>query len=172
MLRDGPDGLETFMVVRHHQIDFASGALVFPGGKVDQGDFDVRDYCHGVDDADDTAVGLMAGALREIARCLKPDGLAVIESHMTDEPTMRAADYRAHHPGLDDRFFDTNGTAWIFGSGLVDDAGASGLEAFVVRPFAHHDRHFHEVNGLKRDGGLLMAVRSPAGRARFALASD
>ncbi|MEZ5597611.1 MAG: NUDIX domain-containing protein [Pseudomonadales bacterium] len=32
--------LETFMVVRHHQIDFASGALVFPGGKVDRGDFD------------------------------------------------------------------------------------------------------------------------------------
>ena len=37
MLRDGPTGLETFMVVRHHQIDFASGALVFPGGKVDAG---------------------------------------------------------------------------------------------------------------------------------------
>ena len=32
--------VEVFMVVRHHQIDFASGALVFPGGKVDQGDFD------------------------------------------------------------------------------------------------------------------------------------
>ena len=27
--------LEVFMVVRHHQIDFASGALVFPGGKID-----------------------------------------------------------------------------------------------------------------------------------------
>ena len=26
------------MVVRHHQIDFASGALVFPGGKVDKED--------------------------------------------------------------------------------------------------------------------------------------
>tara|TARA_R100000005_G_scaffold95557_2_gene77545 strand:+ start:41329 stop:42255 length:927 start_codon:yes stop_codon:yes gene_type:complete len=32
------DSLEVFMVVRHHQIDFASGALVFPGGKVDEGD--------------------------------------------------------------------------------------------------------------------------------------
>jgi len=32
------DKLEVFMVVRHHQIDFASGALVFPGGKVDEGD--------------------------------------------------------------------------------------------------------------------------------------
>ena len=39
MLRDGDDGLEVFMVVRHHQIDFASGALVFPGGKADPQDF-------------------------------------------------------------------------------------------------------------------------------------
>lgn len=38
ILRDGPDGIETFMVVRHHAIDFASGALVFPGGKVDEQD--------------------------------------------------------------------------------------------------------------------------------------
>lgn len=30
------------MVVRHHQIDFASGALVFPGGKADPNDFDPR----------------------------------------------------------------------------------------------------------------------------------
>ena len=40
ILRDGADGLEVFMVVRHHQIDFASGALVFPGGKVDAEDAD------------------------------------------------------------------------------------------------------------------------------------
>ncbi len=42
LLRDGPQGLEVFMVVRHHQIDFASGALVFPGGKVDPQDTDAR----------------------------------------------------------------------------------------------------------------------------------
>ncbi|MEY3042260.1 MAG: hypothetical protein RLZZ174_1342, partial [Pseudomonadota bacterium] len=35
LLREGTAGPEMFMVVRHHQIDFASGALVFPGGKVD-----------------------------------------------------------------------------------------------------------------------------------------
>lgn len=40
ILRDGPDGIEVFMVVRHHEIDFASGALVFPGGKVDAADAD------------------------------------------------------------------------------------------------------------------------------------
>ena len=38
MLRDRPLGLEVFMVVRHHQIEFASGALVFPGGKVESED--------------------------------------------------------------------------------------------------------------------------------------
>jgi 8-oxo-dGTP pyrophosphatase MutT (NUDIX family) len=38
LVRDGAAGLEVFMVVRHHEIDFASGALVFPGGSVDAGD--------------------------------------------------------------------------------------------------------------------------------------
>jgi 8-oxo-dGTP pyrophosphatase MutT (NUDIX family) len=40
ILRDGPHGIEVFLVVRHHEIDFASGALVFPGGKVDPDDTD------------------------------------------------------------------------------------------------------------------------------------
>ena len=33
IVRDGEQGLEVFMVKRHHQIDFVAGALVFPGGK-------------------------------------------------------------------------------------------------------------------------------------------
>src|SRR5258705_2819538 len=40
ILRDGGAGIEAFMVVRHPSIEFASGALVFPGGKVDPGDAD------------------------------------------------------------------------------------------------------------------------------------
>ena len=39
MLRDEPS-FEVLMVKRHHQIDFASGALVFPGGKTHAGDYD------------------------------------------------------------------------------------------------------------------------------------
>ncbi len=39
LMRDGAEGLEVFMVVRHHAIDFASGALVFPGGRVEEADF-------------------------------------------------------------------------------------------------------------------------------------
>jgi 8-oxo-dGTP pyrophosphatase MutT (NUDIX family) len=40
LVRDGARGLEVFMVQRHHQIDFATGAMVFPGGKVDAADAD------------------------------------------------------------------------------------------------------------------------------------
>jgi 8-oxo-dGTP pyrophosphatase MutT (NUDIX family) len=46
LLRDsaGPNGkgeIEVFMMVRHYEIDFNSGALVFPGGAVDAGDKDI-----------------------------------------------------------------------------------------------------------------------------------
>ena len=40
LIRDSEDGIEAFMVVRHRNIDFAGGALVFPGGKVDPEDGD------------------------------------------------------------------------------------------------------------------------------------
>jgi len=38
LLRDSPDGMEVFMVVRHENISFAGGALVFPGGRVEDAD--------------------------------------------------------------------------------------------------------------------------------------
>ncbi len=37
LVRDAP-GFEVLMVRRHHEIEFASGALVFPGGKVEAAD--------------------------------------------------------------------------------------------------------------------------------------
>jgi 8-oxo-dGTP pyrophosphatase MutT (NUDIX family) len=39
---DAGSPLEVFMVVRHHQIDAFSGALVFPGGKLEDADGDSR----------------------------------------------------------------------------------------------------------------------------------
>ena len=38
LVRDGAEGLEVFMVVRNRQIEFAGGALVFPGGRVEADD--------------------------------------------------------------------------------------------------------------------------------------
>jgi 8-oxo-dGTP pyrophosphatase MutT (NUDIX family) len=41
LLRDGADGMEVFMIVRHEKSDVHAGALVFPGGRVDPEDYDV-----------------------------------------------------------------------------------------------------------------------------------
>src|ERR1700741_4597803 len=38
--------IEVFMMVRHHQIEFNSGALVFPGGSVDAGDKAIAERSH------------------------------------------------------------------------------------------------------------------------------
>lgn len=67
MLRDTPKGPEVFMVVRHHEIDFASGALVFPGGKADSDDFDMRlrDHCGEADAFDDKELALRIASIRE-----------------------------------------------------------------------------------------------------------
>ncbi len=67
LLRDGASGLEVFMVKRHHQIDFASGALVFPGGKLDPHDGDpaLRNHADGAGNLDDLRLGLAACAIRE-----------------------------------------------------------------------------------------------------------
>jgi len=45
LLRDTVDraAIEIFMMVRHIQIEFQSGALVFPGGSVDPGDQEIAD---------------------------------------------------------------------------------------------------------------------------------
>jgi 8-oxo-dGTP pyrophosphatase MutT (NUDIX family) len=40
MLRDGPSGLEVFLVERHGLSDVLGGAYVFPGGKLDEDDGD------------------------------------------------------------------------------------------------------------------------------------
>jgi 8-oxo-dGTP pyrophosphatase MutT (NUDIX family) len=38
LVRDAAAGLEVFMVKRHHRVDFATGAMVFPGGKLEPDD--------------------------------------------------------------------------------------------------------------------------------------
>tara|TARA_R110000824_G_scaffold118105_1_gene270297 strand:+ start:18331 stop:19116 length:786 start_codon:yes stop_codon:yes gene_type:complete len=67
LTRDGPMGLEVFMVVRHHKIDSFSGALVFPGGKVDRGDTHdaVRARIDGADGLDDREFSMRVAAIRE-----------------------------------------------------------------------------------------------------------
>jgi len=67
VIRDGVDDIEVFMVVRHHQIDFASGALVFPGGKVDENDLnpEIRRYIVSETEISDEEISYKIAGIRE-----------------------------------------------------------------------------------------------------------
>jgi len=67
LLRDSADGIEVFMVRRTTKMDFAAGALVFPGGKVDPPDSnpELRARCSGSGDIDDFRLSLLVAAVRE-----------------------------------------------------------------------------------------------------------
>lgn len=75
LLRDGAQGVETFMLERHLDSDFVGGAFVFPGGKVDDSDCRLpEDLWFGIDPRREAprfgvdpamALGLYVAAARE-----------------------------------------------------------------------------------------------------------
>ncbi|MCY1400312.1 hypothetical protein D9M71_153900 [compost metagenome] len=67
LLRPAPGGVEVFMVVRNHAIDFCSGALVFPGGKQEQADSNpaLRARCSGAEQCSDEELGFRIAGIRE-----------------------------------------------------------------------------------------------------------
>jgi 8-oxo-dGTP pyrophosphatase MutT (NUDIX family) len=65
---DGKGEIEVFMMVRHYEIDFNSGALVFPGGSVDAGDHDIAGHSElytGGEGLEGEALGFRIAAIRE-----------------------------------------------------------------------------------------------------------
>ncbi len=66
MIRDGDQGIEVLMQGRNQAIEFASGALVFPGGKADPQDFDegLASYLDGAG-GDTHKLPLKVAAIRE-----------------------------------------------------------------------------------------------------------
>ena len=69
----GPDDrgrgeIEVFMMVRHHEIEFSSGALVFPGGSVDAADREIiarPELYAGGEGSDEAALSFRIAAIRE-----------------------------------------------------------------------------------------------------------
>src|SRR6267154_4029636 len=60
--------VEVFMMVRHYEIDFNSGALVFPGGSVDKGDKEIianPALYSGGEGLDESALSFRIAAIRE-----------------------------------------------------------------------------------------------------------
>src|SRR6266403_5441441 len=60
--------IEVFMMVRHYEIDFNSGALVFPGGSVDKGDKEIiatPELYSGGEGLDEASLSFRIAAIRE-----------------------------------------------------------------------------------------------------------
>lgn len=99
VLREADDGLETFMVCRHHRSGFMGGAHVFPGGKVDETDLDpgwgarverpAEEIAERLGEADAvTARGLLVAAVRETFE--EAGVLLARTASGADLPTIRA----------------------------------------------------------------------------------
>jgi 8-oxo-dGTP pyrophosphatase MutT (NUDIX family) len=84
LLRDESQGLEVFMVRRHHQIDFAGGALVFPGGKVAPEDVELGQTLA----PDDALAAFRVAAIREL---FEESGLLLAEGATGDGHGLNAA---------------------------------------------------------------------------------
>lgn len=130
MVRDAPH-LEVLMVERHHEIDFASGALVFPGGKVAAEDFDPRwtALCDGDADGDERAFRI--GALRE---AFEESGMLLARPLGRRGPGAAIADPEAVAPVFVHRAEIAAGKASFLAA--IENAGLA-LALDTLTPYAH-----------------------------------
>ncbi|MGA0606771.1 NUDIX hydrolase [Phenylobacterium sp. VNQ135] len=148
LLRDDP-AFQVLMVKRHHQIDFASGALVFPGGKTHAGDHDPAwtEHARGWEGLEAEQRALRIAAIRE---CFEEAGILLAERRdgrpfdAACDPAVREAVDRGETAFLD----------------VVRDLGVRlSLDALTV--FA---RWITPVMMPKRFDTWFYAVRAPEGQ--------
>ncbi|MDX1514497.1 MAG: methyltransferase domain-containing protein [Gammaproteobacteria bacterium] len=101
-------------------------------------------------------------ALSEIARCLKLDGLAIINTHTGPGATLSAAEHRRLHPELDDDFYAANGDQWVYGEDFYDRIADAGLIHRTAWLFGDRPREFLLENGLNPDNRCLFAFLEPS----------
>jgi 8-oxo-dGTP pyrophosphatase MutT (NUDIX family) len=100
LLRDSAAGeIEVFMMVRHYEIDFSSGALVFPGGSVDNGDQDIIAnplLYSGGEGLDEAGLSFRIGAIRET---FEESGILLARADGSDDlvDARRASEIEAAH---------------------------------------------------------------------------
>src|ERR1700733_5472329 len=93
LLRDRPAGLEVFMVVRHHAIDFAGGALVFPGGRVEESDQELADRPQDCPNPEGLSADALAFRIAAIRETFEECGVLLARPHgsqdLIDSATLR-----------------------------------------------------------------------------------
>lgn len=150
LLRDGEDGVETFLLERHVDSDFAGGALVFPGGKVDDRDIDFPlDGWVGCDaeaamrdlgtDSEREAIGLYIAAVRETFEeagiLLASRGTSALTADDLASPSFQVARAR-----LSDRGDDFDWRPWLAQEDLTLALGTLAFAAWWTTPEGPHKR--------------------------------
>jgi 8-oxo-dGTP pyrophosphatase MutT (NUDIX family) len=152
LVRDAPTGgIEVLLLERHLDSDFAGGALVFPGGKVDAGDRELApERWSGADltrwrellgaDTESDALGLLVAGVRETF-----EEAGVLFAHREDGSPVEATDLTS--PGFvearrrlasrDERF---DWRPWLVEERLVLDLGALAMWSWWVTPVGMHRR--------------------------------
>lgn len=106
-------------------------------------------------------------ALCEIFRCLKSDGLAMLDSSHDEQKTLSVDEYRRKHPQLGDDYFAENGDQWVYGKDYFARIEAAGFKVRVDTLFDDRDGAFKREHGLKDHHEIIVAFKSPAGNERF-----
>ena len=135
VVRDRPAAApELLMVERAEDMAFAAGALVFPGGRIDQADRELAD-----------GLGIEAAAVAAIRETVEETAIPV---GLTPVPEARQAADLQRALAADQPFSEL-----LAQSGLAIDAGA-------LTPFARWVPKFHAV---RRFDTLFYVARAPAG---------
>jgi SAM-dependent methyltransferase len=112
---------------------------------------------------DDSAV------LAEIRRCLKPDGVAMVDVSVEIPRTTSVA--RLRETGhFTSAYLATHGTHRFYGHDYPRRLRAAGLTPLRFDPLAGLSLRFRRAHGLKSDGSVYLAFRTPAAARRFARA--
>ena len=106
-------------------------------------------------------------ALREISRCLADDGIALLQSHRGDEPTLKSAEHAQLHPEISPDWYAENAHFWVYGPDFFDRVATVGLTASIILPFADASDEQCQRLGLKAHEELIVAFKSAHGAYRF-----
>jgi SAM-dependent methyltransferase len=115
--------------------------------------------------ADDAAI------LTEVRRCLKPDGVAMLDVHVQVWRTTPATRLRRRDPRhFTAAYIAINGSHRFYGRDYPGRLRAAGLTPLRFDPLHGLDRAFRRRHGLKPDGRVYLAFTSPGAAAAFARA--
>lgn len=150
LVRDGDRGLEVFMLERHVETEFAGGAYVFPGGRVEPTDrglsadrwegLDLDDAADRMDVEPDLALGLHVAAVRETFE----EAGVLLATRRGDPVTaadLAAPSFAEARVVLAARDADFDWEGWLAEEGLVLDLGALAWWSWWVTPRGVHRRY-------------------------------